>query len=200
MNVTQAPLATVFEQLDWQPPQGVQAGELGDLTLKSEFSFRAEPREIRVSKLSAEVFGMQVSGDGTLTGADELAGNVTIAEFTPNSAVQSLLRASVPPKVDVSALGKLALATRFDANLTSGRASLANLKATVFGAAISGNLEALPGQQRQRVPRLGVHLALRARRVREGVRGDAAADARRERARYRARRDEVHVRLGAPTR
>jgi AsmA protein len=145
VNVTQAPLATVFEQLDWQPPQGVQAGELGDLTLKTEFSFRAEPREIRVSKLSAEVFGMQVSGDGTLTGADELAGNVTIAEFTPSSAVQSLLRASVPPKVDVSALGKLALATRFDANLTSGRASLANLKATVFGAAISGNLEALPG-------------------------------------------------------
>ncbi len=86
VNVTQAPLATVFEQLDWQPPQGVQAGELGDLTLQTEFSFRAEPREIRVSKLSAEVFGMQVSGDGTLTGADELAGNVTIAEFTPSSA------------------------------------------------------------------------------------------------------------------
>ena len=189
----------MFEQLEWQPPQGVKAGELGDLTLQSEFSFRSEPREIRVSKLSAEVFGMKVTGDGTLTGTDELAGNVTIAEFTPNAAVQSLLRSSVPPKVDVSALGKLALATRFEANLTSGRASLANLKATVFGATISGNLEALPGPERQRVPRLGVDLALRARRVREGVRRDAAAEDRRERARHRARRDEVRVRHRRPT-
>lgn len=146
VNVADAPLAAVFEQLDWPPPQGLQASELGDLTLQSEFSFRAEPREIRVSKVSADVFGMKVTGDGALTGRDELAGNVTIAEFTPNAAVQSLLRASVPPKVDVSALGKLALATRFAANLTTGSASLANLKATVFGATISGNLEALPGQ------------------------------------------------------
>ena len=146
VSVTQAPLATVFEQLDWQPPAGVQASELGNFSLASEFSFRSEPREIRVSKLSAEAFGLTVSGDGTLEGKDELTGNVTIPEFTPSAAVQSLLRASVPPKVDVSALGKLALATRFEANLTSGRASLAGLRATVFGASISGNLDAIPGQ------------------------------------------------------
>jgi uncharacterized protein involved in outer membrane biogenesis len=146
INVPPAALATVFDELDWQPPAGVAPDELGDLTLESEFSFRAEPREIRVSKLSAGVLGMQITGDGTLTGKDELAGNVTIPEFTPSAAVQSLLRSSVPPRVDVSALGKLALATRFDANLTSGRASIANLRATVFGATITGNLEALPGQ------------------------------------------------------
>jgi len=147
VNVTEAPLANVFEQLEWQPPQGVKASELGDLTLQSEFSFRSEPREIRVSKLSAEALGMKVSGDGTLTGADQLAGNVTIPEFTPSAAIRSLLRSNVPPKVDVDALGKLALSTRFDTNLSSGRASLANLKATVFGATISGNLDAVPGQK-----------------------------------------------------
>jgi uncharacterized protein involved in outer membrane biogenesis len=147
VNVTRAPLAAVFEELDWQPPEGVAAGELGDLALQSEFSFHAEPREIRVSKLSAEVFGMKVTGDGALTRTDELAGSVTIPEFTPNAAVQSLLRASVPPRVDVSALGTLALATRFQANLATGRASLANLRATVFGASISGNLDAIPGEK-----------------------------------------------------
>jgi uncharacterized protein involved in outer membrane biogenesis len=146
VSVAQAPLAIVLQELDWPPPEGVAASELGDLTLTSEFSFVAEPREIRVSKLAAEMFGMKVTGDGALLGKDELSGSVTIPVFTPGAAVQALLRSSVPPKVDVSALRELALATRFEANLTSGRASLANLTATVFGARISGNLEAVPGQ------------------------------------------------------
>jgi uncharacterized protein involved in outer membrane biogenesis len=146
VNVADAPLAVLFGELAWQPPQGVKPADLGRLTLQSEFGFRSEPRAIRVSKLSAEVFGMKVTGDGTLTGTDELAGNVTIPEFTPNAALQSLLRASVPPKIDVGALGKLALTTRFETNLSSGRASLANLKASVFGASITGNLDAVPGR------------------------------------------------------
>jgi AsmA protein len=146
VSVAKAPLATVLEQLDWPPPEGVTESELGEVTLTSEFSFDSEPREIRVTNLSAEVFGMKLRGDGALAGQDELTGSVTIPAFEPSAAVQALLRSSVPPKVDVSALGELALATRFDANLTSGRASLANLTATVFGAVISGNLDAVPGQ------------------------------------------------------
>jgi AsmA protein len=144
--VAGAPLAALFEQLDWEPPQGVKPSELGTLDLQSGFAFRAEPREIRVSKLSAAVLGMSIAGEGALSGKDELAGTIRIPEFAPNAAVQSLLRASVPPKVDVSALDKLALSARFAANLTSGRASIADLDATVLGAAIKGNLDAVPGQ------------------------------------------------------
>jgi uncharacterized protein involved in outer membrane biogenesis len=145
VRVTQAALATILAELDWQPPSGVDPSDLGNATLAAELAYRARPREIRVSELSAEVLGVHLTGAGTLAGTDELTGNVDIAEFAPNAALRSLLRSVVPPKVDVSALDRLALATRFDANLESGRAALANLNATVLGAQISGNLEAVPG-------------------------------------------------------
>ena len=90
--------------------------------------------------------------------------------------MQSLLRSSVPPKVDVSALGEPALATRFEANLTSGSASLANLRATVFGASISGNLDAIPGKNGNVFRGSVSYVAVCAGRVREGVRLDAAAE------------------------
>jgi uncharacterized protein involved in outer membrane biogenesis len=146
VNVVGAPLAGVFDELGWQPPEGVAKGELGDLTMSSGFSFRSEPREVRVTKLQAKLLGLELSGEGTLAG-DELRGNVAIPEFGPTPAVRALLRAAVPPRVDVSALDKLALTTHFDANVATGRAALTNIKAGVFGATISGNLEALPGER-----------------------------------------------------
>ena len=36
---------------------------------------------------------MRVSGEGSLTGGNELAGHVVVGEFTPNAALQALLRA-----------------------------------------------------------------------------------------------------------
>ena len=44
---------------------------------------------------------MHVSGEGSLTAGNELAGHVVIDEFTPNAALQALLRGAVPPTVDV---------------------------------------------------------------------------------------------------
>jgi len=147
VTVAPAPLALVFDELGWAPPQGVAADELGDLAISAEFSFQNEPRTISVAGVDAEVFGMHVRGAGTLTGETELAGQVEIAEFAPNTALHSLLRAAVPPTVDVSALDKLALTTRFDTDLDTGRASLRDLQATVLGATIRGNLEAVPGER-----------------------------------------------------
>jgi AsmA protein len=147
VTVAPAPLATVFDELGWSPPQGVDADELGDFAASAQFSFQNEPRTISVSGVDAELFGMRVRGEGTLTGANELSGRIDIPEFAPNAAAQSFLRAAVPPTVDVSALDKLALSTRFDTDLDTGRAALRDLQANVFGATIRGNLEALPGER-----------------------------------------------------
>jgi hypothetical protein len=139
------PNAAVQSLVRANVPATVDVGALGNLALSTQFGFRAQPREIRVTGVDAQLFGMRVRGEGTLAGDNELKGRIDIPEFTPNAAVQSLLRASVPPTVDVSALGKLALATRFDANLATGRAALREIKAGAFGASITGELEALPG-------------------------------------------------------
>jgi AsmA protein len=61
--------------------------------------------------------------------------------------MQALLRTAVPPTVDVSALNALALDTRFDTSLDTGRAALRGFTARVLGATISGDLEALPGER-----------------------------------------------------
>jgi uncharacterized protein involved in outer membrane biogenesis len=146
VNVVGAPLAGVFDELGWQPPEGVAKSDLGDLTMSASFGFRSEPREIRVTKLAAKLLGLELSGEGTLTG-DELKGKVAIPEFAPTPAVRSFLRTVVPPRVDVGALDKLALTTNFDSNVATGRAALTSLEARVFGATISGHLEALPGER-----------------------------------------------------
>lgn len=140
-------LATLFDELKLAPPQGIAAKDLGSLALRTGFTFQAEPQTITLSAVDAEVLGLRVRGEGSLTGDNALAGRVEIPEFTPNAAIQALLRTAVPPTVDVSALNRLALSTRFDTNLSTGRAALRDLKASVFGATITGNLEGVPGQR-----------------------------------------------------
>lgn len=145
VQVSDAPLAELFDSLGLAPPQGLSKGDLGNLTLASQFHFRSQPQEVRLTNLDAKALGLQVKGEGTLTGTEELAGRVEIPEFAPNKALQGMLKTYVPPTVDVSAIDKLALSTRFDTNLTTGRASLKELKATALGATLTGELQAIPG-------------------------------------------------------
>lgn len=146
VSVANAPIATLLEQLAITPPKGVQAKDLGLVTLQSKFTFRADPREVHLTGLTAEALGMKVSGDASLKG-DEATGSVTTPEFEPNAAALALLRANAPANVDLSALGKVALATRFDANISTGRASLTNLKVSALGATLSGNVDVVPAQK-----------------------------------------------------
>jgi AsmA protein len=147
VSVAGAPLATVLAALDLPPPAGVEPAELGDFSLAAQFGFRAEPREVRLTNVDAALLGMTIRGEGTLAGDDELAGRIELPQFAPSKAVQSLLRAAVPPTVDVSALDQLALRTSFTANLTTGQAALRDLHAQVFGATIDAELQAIPGQR-----------------------------------------------------
>jgi AsmA protein len=146
VSITGAPIATLLEQLQMSPPKGVQVKDLGNLTLQSKFQFHSDPQEIRVSGMSAEALGMKASGDATLKGS-ELSGSVTIPEFTPSDAALSMLRANAPAGVDLGALGKVAITTKFDANVSTGRASLTGLKAAALGATVSGNVDVVPGQK-----------------------------------------------------
>lgn len=147
VTVGSAELAAVFEQLGISPPASIEPAELGTFALTAQFGVQTEPQIVQLSAVSAQVLGMRVTGDGSLTGGNELAGHVVIAEFSPSSALQALLRTAVPPTVDVSALGTLALDTRFDTNLDSGRAALRDLKLGALGATVSGTLEGIPGER-----------------------------------------------------
>jgi len=145
--VEEAELATVFEQLGLSLPASLDASELGTFTLAAQLEFQTEPQVMRVSSLNADALGMHVTGEATLTGGNELAGRVAIGEFTPNAALQALLRGAVPPTVDVAALGRLALETTFDTSLDTGRAALRDFKLTALGATVSGTLEGVPGDR-----------------------------------------------------
>lgn len=147
VNVANAPFAKLLEALELPPPAGVTAAELGDLSLAAQFGFRAEPREVRLTNLDAALLGMTVRGEGTLAGNDTLAGRIEVAQFSPSKAVQAMLRAAVPPTVDVSALDRIALRTSFEASLTSGAAALRGLRAEAFGATIDADLQAIPGNR-----------------------------------------------------
>jgi uncharacterized protein involved in outer membrane biogenesis len=145
VEIESAELAAVFEQLDLSPPASIEPAELGTFALTAQFAAQTEPQAVQLSAVSAEILGMRVTGEGSLTGGNELAGRVVIEEFAPNAALQALLRSAVPPTVDVSALGMLALDTRFDTTLDSGRAALRDFKLGALGARVNGTLEGIPG-------------------------------------------------------
>jgi len=138
-------LATIFEQLRISLPASLKGSDLGALTLATQFAFQQEPQVVRLTSIDATALGAHVTGEGTLTGSNELAGHVAVAELTPTPALQALLRGAVPPTVDVAALGTLALDARFDTTLDTGRAALRDFKLTALGASVSGTLESLPG-------------------------------------------------------
>jgi AsmA protein len=138
-------LATLLQQLQVSVPASLATGELGALRLSSQFAFQQEPQAVRLTGLDGEALGVGVRGEGTLTAGNEVAGRVTIAEFTPTAALQALLRETVPPSIDVAALGPLALQTSFATSLDSGRASARDLRLTALGATVTGNVEVIPG-------------------------------------------------------
>ena len=140
-------LARVFEQLRVSLPASLDTDDLGGLTLGAQFEFQQEPQVVRLTGVDAAALGMRVTGEGSLTGGNELEGHVVIGEFTPSAALQALLRGAVPPTVDVGALGALALDAPFATSLDSGRASLTDFKLTALGATVSGTLEAVPGER-----------------------------------------------------
>jgi uncharacterized protein involved in outer membrane biogenesis len=145
VTVEAADLAATLEQLQVSRPASLATSELGPLRVSSQFAFQQEPQTVRLTGLDAEALGVAVRGEGTLTAGNELAGRVAVAEFTPNEALQALLRERVPQSVDVAALGPLALETSFATSLDSGRASARELRLTALGATVSGNLEIAPG-------------------------------------------------------
>src|SRR5690606_9844913 len=99
---------------------------------------------VRVTDFDAAALGVRIRGEGSLADGDRLAGRIEIPAFAPNAAVQALLRAAVPPTVDVAAIDRFAFAARFDADLGTQRAAIRDVRATVFDAEIVGSLEALP--------------------------------------------------------
>ena len=139
-----AALAKIFEVSGMPPPDGIDVKSLGDFDLSAAFRFRNEPREIAVSQLNAHLLGMNVMGDAALDGANALKGGVVIQEFAPNESFFALVRPAAGTDVDLTAIDKLAFSTRFDMDLSTGRASFADIKAGALGATINANLDITP--------------------------------------------------------
>ena len=73
-----------------------------------------------------------------------LKGSVAIPEFAPNDSFFALVRPAAGADVDLTAIDKLAFSMRFDTNLDSGQASLADIKAAALGATIDASLDMTP--------------------------------------------------------
>jgi AsmA protein len=140
-----ADLAAVLAALEIAPPAGLDSRALGSAALDARFYFQAEPQVVTLTAVEVQALGATVRGNGTLTEGNELSGSIEIPEFAPNAALQSWLRSTVPATIDVSAVERLALRTRFETTLESGRVSLRDLEANVLGATITGSVETVPG-------------------------------------------------------
>jgi AsmA protein len=134
-------LGTVFEEARLPLPATLDGDELGPLRLDAQFAFQQEPQSVRLVTVDATAVGIHVTGEGTLTGGNELEGRIVIGELTPSAPLQALLRGAVPPSLDVGALGTLGLETRFATALDSNRVVLRDLELTALGMTVSGTLE-----------------------------------------------------------
>ena len=135
--------------------------------------FRSEPREVRLSGLDAKALGMQVNGEGTLTGSRRARGPVRSRSSRRTRPCKAAAHAA-PPTVDVAARQARARdALRHEPH--AGRAVVARPQADGARRRVSGNFEAFPASNGNVFRGWSHDFAVRARRVREGVRGDAAA-------------------------
>jgi uncharacterized protein involved in outer membrane biogenesis len=134
-------LAAVAEEARVSLPASLPSGELGPLTLAAQFAFQQEPQTVQLTAVDARALGMQLTGEVSLAGNNELAGRVVVDPFTPNAALQALLRDALPPTVDAAALGTLALDARFATALDSNRVGLRDFQLTALGTTITGTLE-----------------------------------------------------------
>ncbi len=89
VTVDPAAISILFEQLQISPPTAIEPSELGTFALTAQFSLQTEPQVVQLTGVNAELLGMRVTGEGSLTGANELAGRIVIGEFTPNAAAPS---------------------------------------------------------------------------------------------------------------
>ena len=141
VNIEAPDLEAVADQARVSLPASLDSGELGPLTLATQFAFQQEPRTVRLTGIDAHALGIHLTGEASLAGNNELAGYVAVDPFTPNAALQALLREVVPPTVDIAALGTLALETAFATALDSNRLALRDLQLTAFGTTVTGALE-----------------------------------------------------------
>ena len=193
--VDAAELAAVFEQLGCRRPlRSSRASSARSRSLRSSSS-KPNRRSCSVREVDAELLGMRVNGEGSLDGGNELAGRIVDRRVHAERRLQACCARAVPPTVDVERARPLALDTRFDTNLDYRPRGSARLQAEAFGATVSGNLEALP-RERGNVFRGAVTTSrFASEAIREGVRGVAPAEPRRERARVHRARRPVRARL-----
>jgi AsmA protein len=133
-------LTAVAEQARISLPASLSTGELGPLTLAGQFAFQQEPQTVQLTGIDANALGMHLTGQASLVGYNVLEGRVVVDPFTPNAALQALLR-DAAPTVDAAAVGTLALETGFATVLDGNRMALRDLRLTALGTTVTGTLE-----------------------------------------------------------
>lgn len=159
VSIKSGSAAALLSLLGISPPQGVDAKALGNFDLAASFAATlgsaadaaagtgGSSQSIVVKSLQGAWLGMTLTGDAKLSGADHLEARLDVPAFKPDKTLLALVRAKAPAGVHLDALGRVGLSGRVDADLATGRMTLADLKADLLGASVTGNLEVVPRKE-----------------------------------------------------
>jgi uncharacterized protein involved in outer membrane biogenesis len=120
-------------------PDNVEPAQIGVLAVDTRFNYNAEADSVTVNPFTAEAFGLNASGNATVTAASTapaVAGEARLAAFSPRELLERFGQ-PVPQTSDGSALGRATVDARF--NVNADRGTFENLVVALDESRITGS-------------------------------------------------------------
>jgi AsmA protein len=149
--IADAPLGRVFALLDMPLPAGVTPASLGNATLDAAFSYDSAAERLSMTALDGTALGAALRGELTVEQFNRIQGRVEIPELAPGAALLAFIEPQLPDGINVRAFERIAVAARIDTDLNAGRSSVRDLRATLLGATVSGEVDIAPSGRGQSI-------------------------------------------------
>jgi hypothetical protein len=138
LKTSRFPASAVAGLIAGYLPENIDAADVGTLAIDARFDYDGADRAT-LSPFAIEAFGLNASGNATVTGAStrpRVVGDVRLAEFAPRAVLQRFGQ-PVPETSDPEALRNATVATRFVVDAENG--SFENLTVKLDDSTISGS-------------------------------------------------------------
>jgi AsmA protein len=144
VTVSESPLASVFNLMDTPLPTGTSAASLGNFTTSADFDYQHTAQRLALDDLVLTALGAQMRGNLRIDEFSRVRGSVQLPEFTPGEALLAMISPHLPDGMNADAFRSVALAASLDVDTASGRTSLRDLRASLLGASLEGELDVAP--------------------------------------------------------
>ena len=140
VNVANAPLQKLIEQIDPALLDEMDPSALGTLDLTTEFSLDVVSGAVEVKGMRASALGLELEAGLGVADSTRASGQIRIPPSKPDR-LRKALGSLLPDSLDAGTLGTLAFQSAVELDLKADTLALSSITAEVMGATASGNVQ-----------------------------------------------------------